>query len=368
MSAESIPLKKRIALNLFRSYRKNESKLHKLNYIFWEATLRCNLSCIHCGSDCKSDTSVPDMPVEHFLRAIDQVKDIIDPNNTTIVFTGGEALLRKDLEEAGLALYKRGFPWGIVTNGMLLKKERLDSLLKSGLRAVTISFDGLENSHNWLRGSSKSYANALSAIKLLPQVPNLVYDVVTCVNQKSFEELNEIKELLISCGVKEWRLFTIFPIGRAGEHPELQLGPDSFRKLFDFIVSTKKEGRIGINYGCEGFLGSYEGEARDNLFFCKAGINVASILADGSISACPNLRANFIQGNIYKDNLKDVWEKKYSLFRDRSWTKTGLCTDCKFFKYCEGNGMHLRDEITGELLFCHLKRIREGEQALLPKE
>ena len=104
-------------------------------------------------------------------------------------------------------------------------------------------------------------------------------------------------------------------------------------------------------------------EAR--LHHCRAGINVASILADGSISACPNLRANFIQGNIYKDNLRDVWEKKYSLFRERNWTKTGLCADCKFFKYCEGNGMHLRDEKTGELLFCHLKRIREGEQVLL---
>ena len=61
MSVDSIPLKKRIALNLFRRFRKNESKLHKLNYIFWEATLRCNLSCIHCGSDCKRDASVSDV-------------------------------------------------------------------------------------------------------------------------------------------------------------------------------------------------------------------------------------------------------------------------------------------------------------------
>jgi radical SAM protein with 4Fe4S-binding SPASM domain len=50
-------------------------------------------------------------------------------------------------------------------------------------------------------------------------------------------------------------------------------------------------------------------------------------------------------------------------FRDRQWTKTGICADCEFFKFCEGNGMHLRDEQTGELLFCHLHRLKEGEEA-----
>ncbi len=55
-----------------------------------------------------------------------------------------------------------------------------------------------------------------------------------------------------------------------------------------------------------------------------------------------------------------------ALFRDKSWTKTGICSDCDFYKYCEGNGMHLRDEKTGELLFCHLKRIAEGET--IPKD
>ena len=60
------------------------------------------------------------MPLKDFLHALDQLKDIVTPNKTMIVLTGGEALLRKDLEETGRNLYKRGFPWGIVTNGMFL--------------------------------------------------------------------------------------------------------------------------------------------------------------------------------------------------------------------------------------------------------
>ena len=364
MSVENIPFRKRLALRLFNQYKKNETKIHQLNYILWESTLKCNLSCRHCGSDCKKDTAVKDMPIADFLKAIDQITPIVNPNKTMIVFTGGEALVRPDLEKAGQALYDRGFPWGVVSNGMLLTPNRLQSLQDAGLRSMTISLDGLAGSHNWLRGNPKSFDNALTAIRLLQYTTDVRYDVVTCVNQRNFNELIAMKELLIGSGVKEWRLFTIFPIGRAQQDPELQLSPVQFKAFFDFIAEQRKLNTIKINYGCEGFLGNYEGEVRDNFFFCRAGINVASILADGSISACPNLRANFIQGNIYTENIAEVWQNKYQLFRDRRWAKKGICTTCQWFDHCQGNGMHLHHESTGELMMCHLQRIKEGEKAI----
>ncbi|MBN1950243.1 MAG: TIGR04133 family radical SAM/SPASM protein [Bacteroidales bacterium] len=363
MSVSRIPLKKRLALKLHNNYRNNEKKIHQLNYIFWECTLRCNLNCIHCGSDCSKDAAVKDMPLEDFLAALDDVRPIVDPHKTMVVLTGGEAILRKDIAAIGHALYQREFPWGVVSNGMGMDKPMLEKLIRSGIRAITISLDGLEASHNWLRGNPRSFSNAVRAIRLLTQIQDLRYDVVTCVNQRNFSELTELYNFLTGIGLKEWRIFTIFPIGRARQHEELQLQPANFKGLFDFIAKVRSEGKIKLNYGCEGFLGNYEGQVRDNFFFCRAGVNVASVLVDGSISACPNLRENFIQGNIYKDSFREVWLTKYSLYRDRSWTKTGSCAECDFFSYCEGNGMHLRDEKTGELLFCHLNRILEGEKA-----
>jgi radical SAM enzyme (rSAM/lipoprotein system) len=360
-----ISLRKKLALELFRKYRHNAKSIHQLDYIFWECTLRCNLNCLHCGSDCKKEVQIKDMPVNDFIRAIDDISDIVNPNKTMIVLTGGEPLLRQDLEICGKQLYDRGFPWGFVSNGFHFTAKRLLALLQAGLRAVTISIDGLENSHNWLRGNPQSFDKALSAIKHLSEVQDLRYDVVTCVNQKNFSELDKLKDLLLSYNVKEWRLFSIFPVGRAKQYAELQLSSMQFKQLFDFIASERKKGEIKISYGCEGFLGNYEGEVRDNLFFCRAGISVASILIDGSISACPSLRANFIQGNIYKDSFKETWENKYSKLRDRNWMRTGECSNCNYFKYCDGNGLHLRDEKNGELLFCHYNRIREGEIACL---
>ncbi|MFN8258607.1 MAG: TIGR04133 family radical SAM/SPASM protein [Bacteroidales bacterium] len=357
----AFPFKKKLAFELFRLYRKNSKKIHQLDYIFWECTLRCNLSCLHCGSDCKKDDLRKDMPVNDFIRAIDEIREIVEPNKTQIVFTGGEPLLRKDLEECGIQLYHRGFPWGIVTNGFLLTQNRLESLLNSGLRVVSVSLDGLNASHNWLRNNPESFSKAMHSIQLLASVPDFRFDVVSCINSRNFEELGKLKELLIENKVKEWRIFTIFPTGRATDNPELQLSTLQFSQLFDFISETRKENRIKLNYGCEGFLGDYEGEVRDGFFFCRAGINIASILHDGSIAACPSIRESFVQGNIYRDNFSEIWQKRYKLFRNRDWMKTGECKDCSCFRYCDGNGLHLRDGKNGELKFCHYKRIQEGK-------
>ena len=92
-------IKKRIALELFRSIKKNRAKLHELRTLFWECTLRCNVSCRHCGSDCHVSASVPDMPVEDFLKVIDDITPYVEPNKVLVIFTGGEALIRKDIEK-----------------------------------------------------------------------------------------------------------------------------------------------------------------------------------------------------------------------------------------------------------------------------
>jgi radical SAM protein with 4Fe4S-binding SPASM domain len=193
---------------------------------------------------------------------------------------------------------------------------------------------------------------------LLPTIPDLKYDVVTCVNPRNLPELKELKEKLINVGVKNWRIFTIVPIGRAKEDSDLQLSKVEFRQVFEFISKTRKENRINVSYSCEGFLGDFEGETREGFFFCRAGINIGSILVDGSIAACPDLRDNFVQGNIYKDDFMTVWNNGFQKYRERSWTKTDECATCDAYRYCEGNGLHLRNEKDGKLLFCHLKMLQ----------
>lgn len=56
----------------------------------------------------------------------------------------------------------------------------------------------------------------------------------------------------------------IIPVGMAVEDEALQLPFDEYRGLIEFIIATRKDGRIWCNYACEGFLGGYETEVWEN--------------------------------------------------------------------------------------------------------
>lgn len=353
MSYTTLSLRKRLALEIARQMRHNLAEVHPLRQLFWECTQRCNLRCKHCGSDCKQVATQPDMPAEEFLRVIDSITPHVDPHRVSIIITGGEPLMRRDLEEVGLALYRRGYPWGMVSNGLALSEQRLQSLMAAGMHSITLSLDGLADDHNWMRGHAESYGRTLEAIRRLANEPELTWDVVTCVNRRNYPHLEELAETLYEAGVRRWRLFTIFPAGRAALHPEFKLTHDEFTGLMEFIKRTRKQGKVHASYCCEGFLGAYEGEVRDHFFRCNAGLSVASILIDGSIAACPSIRSDFHQGNIRQDDFMEVWEHRFEPFRHREWMRKGICADCKFFRYCEGNGMHLRNG-QGELTHCYL--------------
>ena len=353
----ALDLRHRLALELNRKVLDDAVARHPLRQVFWECTLRCNLHCRHCGSDCKVLSESRDMPLDDFLGVLRKVKAAgLDSHKIMVVVTGGEPLLRPDLEQCGKAFYDMEFPWGMVTNGFALTEDKFRRLLAAGLGSMTISLDGLGDDHDWMRGVPGSFERASNAIRMACACPDIRFDVVTCVTARNYDTLSEIKEFLLGCGLKEWRLFTVFPVGRAAADPQLQISNEQFRGLMEFIKATRKEGRIIASYGCEGFLGNYEGEVRDHFFFCNAGVSVAGVLSDGSISACTSIRSDYHQGNIYKDDFMEVWEKRFQPYRDHSWMKTGECADCKYWKYCRGNGMHLRDA-DGKLIVCHLHRI-----------
>lgn len=348
-----ISLRRRLALELDKRQQDQQIQEHQLTQLFWECTMRCNLACKHCGSDCHVDADVSDMPLNVFLPVLDNIAANQDPHNTFVIVTGGEPLMRSDIVECGREIYKRGFPWGMVTNGFALDAEMLKQLIGAGLHSVTISLDGFEAEHNWMRGNNESFARAAAAIRLVSQEKSIVSDVVTCVNQRNFDYLPEIKDYLLSLGVTRWRLFTVFPAGRAKGNPEMKLEPYQIRQLMEFIKQQRKEGKLHVSYGCEGFLGEYEGEVRDHFFSCQAGISVGSVRINGDIGGCLSIRYNFSQGNIYEgDEFMDVWNTCFSAYRNRDWMHTGICTHCKMFRYCRGNGMHLRDE-NGTLLLCN---------------
>ena len=197
-----------IALEAVRQQNEQLCREHPLEQLFWECTLRCNMSCRHCGSDCAKDLKATEMPL-------------------------GEPLVRHDIVERGREIKRRGFQWGMVTNGHLLDEKMMDDLAEAGIDSMAVDIDGTREQHNWLRNNGQSFDRAMRAIEQMQRIDDLEWDVITCVNSRNINSLDEIKRLLIDAGVSKWRCFTIIPMGRAAGLDELQLTDYQFRDLLN---------------------------------------------------------------------------------------------------------------------------------------
>lgn len=342
---------------LLPAYQHHIRKLHKLNYIFFELTHRCNLTCLHCGSDCVSDTGLPDLPAEKVLEVLREIKKKHNSHTITVALSGGEPLVYPGIFELGKNIQALEFPWGMVTNGFAWDKAKLKQAEESGMLSVSVSLDGLQEDHDWLRGRKGSFKKATTAIRLLSNARFLqAMDVITCANQRNLDTLNDIADLLVGLGVTAWRIFTISPIGRAKEHEELFLSAEQYRQLLGKIRELRKRTDIRVTLSESGYLGSqHELKVRNQYFFCSAGISTAGVMINGDMLACPNIDRRFAQGNVFSDSFLDVWENKYQLFRDRRWMKKDRCAACKEWKYCQGGSFHLWSPDAATTKQCHFK-------------
>ena len=208
----------------WRQANRIRTRLHDLNYFFWEATLQCNLNCKHCGSDCTKDQQFAELPASKVIEVFQDIAQHYNPRQIMVAVTGGEPLTRPDLFEVLSQIKQLGFPWGMVTNGMLVNQAVVEDCIATGMRSVSVSLDGLESAHNWLRNHDQAYHNAISALEQFVQARKFQkVEAITCVYPGNIDQLDQIYETLLELGVQSWRIFSIFPKGRAIDHQEIVL-------------------------------------------------------------------------------------------------------------------------------------------------
>lgn len=344
-----------------------ERRLHELCYLFFEITQRCNLSCRHCGSDCTCDLTQPDLPQAEVLRVLEGVRRRHDPSGVTVALAGGEPLVYPGFFELATAVTALGFPWGMVTNGWALDEAAVERARRASMRTVTVSYDGPRALHDWLRGRPGSHERAARALAALARAPWLeALDVVTCVHPRNLAHLDETRAQLTALGVPRMRVATIAPIGRAEHDGELALAPEQLRGLLAWIADRRGTPGTAVTFSEAGYVGVCDGAVRDHPYFCRAGVNVAGIMVDGTILACPNIDRRLGQGNIATDDFCEVWEKGYGPLRDRSWMRTADCENCGEWRHCQGHALHLWDPDAGRTRVCYHRECGLHERPLVP--
>ena len=144
-----------------------------LSNLFLEVTLRCNAKCEHCGSSCGGIIPKDEISAEQLKKTLLEIHEKYGAPNVFLTVTGGEPLMRKDLFDIMKYAVSLGFRWGMTTNGMLIDEEVIEKMRDTNFESISISLDGLKETHESFRKVPGSFKKIMKAIKLLQNLETL---------------------------------------------------------------------------------------------------------------------------------------------------------------------------------------------------
>ncbi len=305
--------------------------------IGWELTLACNLRCNHCASA----AGLPrhdELTTKEALKICDQFPALLVQD---VNFTGGEPLLRPDWKEIAIYLKDLGISTNIITNGLALESKTVSQIKSVGISNVGISLDGLEKTHDNIRGRKGSFKHVLRSIEIL-QREGIHIMVITTVNKLNISELPAILHLLQSIGIRDWRVQPLIPTGRANNFKELEMDDLGILELGRFIQNwapkSEKEGtRIICSDGLEYIGGTSDSERPWR--GCPAGWVTCGITSDGKVKGCLSLPDELVEGDLRKNDLWSIWfhPDSFAYTRRFSYGQLGSnCSSCSKAVECLG--------------------------------
>ena len=339
-------------------------------YVVWELTLKCDLACRHCGSRAGRPRS-EEMSLEEAKNIADQLAQM---GTKEVTFIGGEAYLYPNWQEIISYTNSLGITCTMTTGGRALTLEKCKELARAGVRGVSVSIDGLEETHDKLRAVKGSFQATMQALANI-QKAGMIANSNIQINRLNLQELESLAELLLNQGIRVWQVQLTGPMGRAADRPEWLLQPYEMLDLMprlEKIAKLFKENGATLNAANNlGYYGPHESEIRYQFWKgCGAGRHVLGIESNGDVKGCPSLpTAPYIGGNLRETALKDIWQTKQLAFarenrEDELW---GYCKSCYYAKLCKGGcswTSHTLLGRRGNMPYCHHRVLELAKQGL----
>jgi len=200
---------------------------HKLTY-------NCNLRCKMCPF--WKRTSL-DSSIEQEKAVLRQ---IYSSGACGVAFEGGEPLLRRDLTE--ILAFSRSLPLhtSIITNGTLLE-SRIDDIAPYINGVVYVSLDGLEKTHDTIRGVSGSFRKVVRGVTAASQKVPVTFN--TTIMAENVDEIESMVELAKDLGAK-------ISVAVAHEYCNANtasLAPERIPKVARRLIELKRKGYPIVN-------------------------------------------------------------------------------------------------------------------------
>ncbi len=299
-------------------------------------TQKCNSKCYYCDI-WKWQNFIADPTIEELKSIFFSLNNL---GVKVVSLSGGEPLLRKDLEELVSMVKSYNMRAQIVTNGILLSKNRITKLVKAGLDCITLSLDTVDPEvYQKLRGVSFKIAEQALASLIYAKEKNPHIDVaISCViNRYNMGKLVPLVEEIANVGKGKVLInFQSYERVAGRSNDDLIPNPEMYPVLCEEIeklIEIKKQGvpitnSLTFLRWIPDFL-IYN--KMSEKFRCSAGYTGVHIWADINLRPCSQFSPI---ADLRKENLEDVWfSRKFK--EQRIKMKKGKCRGCLLFCHTE---------------------------------
>ncbi len=333
-------------------------QVHAPFLVVWNFTYKCNLNCKHCYSEAGKNPK-PELSTQEAMKVVDQIAEF---GVTSLAFSGGEPLMRKDFFEIARHAVEAGLYVSLATNGTLLNKENTKKLKEIGLHYVEVSLDGANaKTHDFFRGQNGAFDQTIKGLNNC-----LKEDICTCIavtgTKNNLTEIPAVLEMAEKMGIDRFTLFNFVPVGRGKDIVAADPSPQEREQLLSFlneklsespkiaILSTTPQlARVALQAHSptqddiimplahmQATKISKRAKAlADFIGGCGAGRFYCAISPEGNVQPCVFLP--LVVGNLKTEKLEDIWFNSpvFKDLRDRGNLK-GRCGRCEFKFICGG--------------------------------
>lgn len=306
-------------------------------------TRRCNLKCAHCYLDAgtRRRGGPAELATAEVARLLDRIAALSD--ETMVVLTGGEPLLRPDIDRLAAHAARRGLMVVVGTNGTLLDDARVARLKDAGVRGVGISLDSLNPArHDAFRGVPGAWRKTRDGIDACAR-GGLTFQLHFSVTDDNAHELDDMIAFARSVGAAVLNVFFLVCSGRGETLTDIS-PPVHDRVLGRVLEAARDEAALIVRAKCAPHFRRLAAAHRPDLPVtpvhgyeaggCLAGTRYCRVTPEGELTPCPYMARS--AGSVRERDFAELWRRAPLLAALRRPRLEGRCGACEYAKLCGG--------------------------------
>ena len=341
----------RIGLSPTSTSTSHDAEPPALKGLFLHLTGRCNLRCAHCYIEASPEGRV-DMPLPLVLRLIDEAADL---GSDGITLSGGEPLMREEIETIVRHASGKVGEVQLLTNGTLIDSRVAGFLTEQGVR-VQVSLDSAEpGDHDALRGEG-AWDRAVRGIEALRAAGiGDALNLCLTLTKRNIAGAPAVFDFAASMGIPLVRLVPLERTGRGGSNWE-SLAPtrEQLEGLYRAIYSEPPTDRRGpkVSGGLSGLVIQVPDPGAHDAW-CPVG-RILAVDANGDAYPCAVLiHPPFRLGNVNEEPLERILagDALTGITRDCRARRSTVpeCRSCPWKSLCQGGCTGVAYTWTGAL-------------------